>query len=171
MAYELAKRTADAEQKLATRDGLPARDGALLSARLQRRYQDRITGSFAIPGREGRYAPLPDSVPPALAAALKARGIEQLYSHQAEAWEASQRGEHVAIVTPTASGKSDRKSTRLNSSHSQISYAVFCLKKKKKPSLIRVLDNVVNINGLSFYKVTRSQRSLSRRVIVASLYT
>src|SRR2546430_4573984 len=28
-------------------------------------------------------------------------------------------------------GKSDRKSTRLNSSHSQISYAVFCLKKKK----------------------------------------
>src|SRR2546430_16017998 len=29
-------------------------------------------------------------------------------------------------------GQSDRKSTRLNSSHSQISYAVFCLKKKKK---------------------------------------
>jgi len=106
MAYELAKRTADAEQQLATRDGLPARDGALLSARLQRRYQDRITGSFAIAGREGRYAPIPASVPPALAAALKARGIEQLYSHQAEAWDASQRGEHVAIVTPTASGKS-----------------------------------------------------------------
>src|SRR2546430_10818415 len=29
-------------------------------------------------------------------------------------------------------GVADRKSTRLNSSHSQISYAVFCLKKKKK---------------------------------------
>src|SRR2546430_6047673 len=29
-------------------------------------------------------------------------------------------------------GPEDRKSTRLNSSHSQISYAVFCLKKKKK---------------------------------------
>src|SRR2546430_13513186 len=29
----------------------------------------------------------------------------------------------------------DRKSTRLNSSHSQISYAVFCLKKKKNTSL------------------------------------
>src|SRR2546427_7938745 len=28
----------------------------------------------------------------------------------------------------------DRKSTRLNSSHSQISYAVFCLKKKKEPA-------------------------------------
>src|SRR5438874_4085461 len=30
------------------------------------------------------------------------------------------------------SGKPDRKSTRLNSSHVEISYAVFCLKKKKK---------------------------------------
>src|SRR2546427_4759874 len=30
----------------------------------------------------------------------------------------------------------DRKSTRLNSSHSQISYAVFCLKKKKKKRII-----------------------------------
>src|SRR5256886_7779644 len=33
----------------------------------------------------------------------------------------------------------DRKSTRLNSSHSQISYAVFCLKKKKNKSTKRVL--------------------------------
>src|SRR2546430_5844228 len=33
--------------------------------------------------------------------------------------------------------KIDRKSTRLNSSHSQISYAVFCLKKKKKMTLTR----------------------------------
>src|SRR2546427_8019534 len=31
----------------------------------------------------------------------------------------------------------DRKSTRLNSSHSQISYAVFCLKKKKTPDTLR----------------------------------
>src|SRR5256886_8270716 len=30
----------------------------------------------------------------------------------------------------------DRKSTRLNSSHSQISYAVFCLKKKKKKGIV-----------------------------------
>src|SRR2546430_11669839 len=32
-------------------------------------------------------------------------------------------------------GKGDRKSTRLNSSHSQISYAVFCLKKKNEAKL------------------------------------
>src|SRR2546430_10932919 len=33
-------------------------------------------------------------------------------------------------------GLQDRKSTRLNSSHSQISYAVFCLKKKKDTNLL-----------------------------------
>src|SRR5205085_3666043 len=43
----------------------------------------------------------------------------------------------VAAATATSaagasSASRDRKSTRLNSSHSQISYAVFCLKKKKK---------------------------------------
>src|SRR2546430_7418227 len=34
----------------------------------------------------------------------------------------------------------DRKSTRLNSSHSQISYAVFCLKKKKKTNMTKILE-------------------------------
>src|SRR5688572_32729002 len=34
----------------------------------------------------------------------------------------------------------DRKSTRLNSSHSQISYAVFCLKKKKKKKKITIYN-------------------------------
>src|SRR2546428_9641453 len=35
----------------------------------------------------------------------------------------------------------DRKSTRLNSSHDQISYAVFCLKKKKKTKMIRACSD------------------------------
>src|SRR3712207_8017816 len=35
-------------------------------------------------------------------------------------------------LVPLALGEVDRKSTRLNSSHANISYAVFCLKKKKK---------------------------------------
>src|SRR2546422_6442850 len=38
----------------------------------------------------------------------------------------------AAIVPPGTSVAQDRKSTRLNSSHGYISYAVFCLKKKKK---------------------------------------
>src|SRR3989475_6243656 len=39
-------------------------------------------------------------------------------------------------IIPAFITKGDRKSTRLNSSHSQISYAVFCLKKKKKETII-----------------------------------
>src|SRR2546427_3124491 len=38
----------------------------------------------------------------------------------------------------------DRKSTRLNSSHSQISYAVFCLKKKKKKKYNQYITNVIH---------------------------
>src|SRR5688572_33359346 len=38
----------------------------------------------------------------------------------------------ITFLFSTDRLKPDRKSTRLNSSHSQISYAVFCLKKKKK---------------------------------------
>src|SRR5438270_9152074 len=38
----------------------------------------------------------------------------------------------IKKASPDVMQKKDRKSTRLNSSHSQISYAVFCLKKKKK---------------------------------------
>ncbi|KAF1716686.1 helicase [Pseudoxanthomonas yeongjuensis] len=107
MAFALAKRTEDQERALSTlEDGRMSRDGGLLTARLSKRYADRITGNFMIPGREGSYAPIPDDVPVQLNAALRARGIDQLYSHQAEAWSAAQAGEHVAIVTPTASGKS-----------------------------------------------------------------
>src|SRR2546427_1164333 len=43
----------------------------------------------------------------------------------------------------------DRKSTRLNSSHSQISYAVFCLKKKKKTSAEHTSRNVETSNKLN----------------------
>ena len=44
----------------------------------------------------------------------------------------AQNFERYAHLLDADFGKLDRKSTRLNSSHDQISYAVFCLKKKKK---------------------------------------
>src|SRR3712207_9208295 len=47
------------------------------------------------------------------------------------------RGVAALLEVLTASGhltERDRKSTRLNSSHANISYAVFCLKKKKRPT-------------------------------------
>src|SRR5438874_10560063 len=43
-------------------------------------------------------------------------------------------GQPRAGRRPPPGWRRDRKSTRLNSSHVEISYAVFCLKKKKKPS-------------------------------------
>src|SRR2546430_4222569 len=47
----------------------------------------------------------------------------------------------IAVVIGGCPGSpADRKSTRLNSSHSQISYAVFCLKKKKKNNMDVLLD-------------------------------
>src|SRR2546430_8486600 len=48
------------------------------------------------------------------------------------------RVELLDLVVPEA----DRKSTRLNSSHSQISYAVFCLKKKKK--MLSIPNSMLN---------------------------
>src|SRR3712207_6891213 len=41
------------------------------------------------------------------------------------------------LIEPPADRGPDRKSTRLNSSHANISYAVFCLKKKKKTTIDR----------------------------------
>lgn len=82
------------------------RDGASLAARLAQKHAGLVTGHFVLPGREGRYADLPADLPPRLAAALRARGVERLYAHQAEAWAATRRGEHVVVATPTASGKS-----------------------------------------------------------------
>ncbi|MBI1783951.1 DEAD/DEAH box helicase, partial [Candidatus Sumerlaeota bacterium] len=58
-----------------------------------------------IPPRPAQFAPIPPAVNSELTAILRAQGIEQLYSHQAEAIEASLAGENVVIVTPTASGK------------------------------------------------------------------
>jgi DEAD/DEAH box helicase domain-containing protein len=84
---------------------VPEKTSRALTDRLGRKYADRITGCIHVPGRAGTYAPFPDDLPAALAAALQARGIHQLYSHQAQAWAATRRGEHTVVVTPTASGK------------------------------------------------------------------
>src|SRR2546429_3979935 len=48
-------------------------------------------------------------------------------------WKVDSRVPETALVSARALSIRDRKSTRLNSSHGYISYAVFCLKKKNKP--------------------------------------
>src|SRR4051812_49558128 len=54
----------------------------------------------------------------------------------------------------------DRKSTRLNSSHMSISYAVFCLKKKKKDGLIQALES--HSAGRGIYQAEVRPRVLKR---------
>ena len=55
------------------------RDGGVLATRLAGKHGALITGHFVLPGREGRFAALPDDLPPALATALRSRGVSQLY--------------------------------------------------------------------------------------------
>src|SRR2546430_4639159 len=64
---------------------------------------------------------------PLAVAALPRRGEDQEPRRRQRAIGADGRGELEAVLVGR---RGDRKSTRLNSSHSQISYAVFCLKKK-----------------------------------------
>lgn len=76
-----------------------------LVADFKAKYRNRITGELIIPARPGRYARMPDDLDPRLRHALESRGIGRLYSHQAAAWDAVRAGEHLVVVTPTASGK------------------------------------------------------------------
>jgi DEAD/DEAH box helicase domain-containing protein len=57
------------------------------------------------PASDGEFAEMPAAVDPKLREALEKRGIRQLYTHQAEAFEQIDAGKNVVIVTPTASGK------------------------------------------------------------------
>lgn len=71
----------------------------------QAEWQRCITHWETLPPRPATFAPLPPALDPRLAAALRARGIQALYRHQAQAVEVALRGENPVVVTPTASGK------------------------------------------------------------------
>ncbi len=64
-----------------------------------------LTAVRHYPARAAQWAEFPEWVQADLRAAYNAKGIRQLYTHQAEAAEAVHAGKNVVIVTPTASGK------------------------------------------------------------------
>src|SRR6184192_112432 len=68
-------------------------------------FQGEVTLDHLVPASSPVFAPLPSDLNPELVAALARRGIERLYSHQAEAYSAVRNGRHLVVVTPTASGK------------------------------------------------------------------
>ncbi|MGH9451681.1 MAG: DEAD/DEAH box helicase [Terriglobia bacterium] len=57
------------------------------------------------PPRPANLRPFPQALTARVSDALRARGIAQLYSHQAQAFELAEAGRNVVVVTPTASGK------------------------------------------------------------------
>ena len=72
---------------------------------LKRDHRARIAGEVVAPERPARHAGYPETLDPRLRAALEARGIRDLYSHQREAWAHVAAGHDTVVVTPTASGK------------------------------------------------------------------
>ena len=80
-------------------------DLADLLDRLVSESAGAVTAVRRFPARPARTAPIPDTIDPHLADALRARGIEALYTHQASALELLAKGGHCVVVTPTASGK------------------------------------------------------------------
>lgn len=65
----------------------------------------QLVAVLKIPAREPVYADPEEPLSPPLQQALRRLGIERLYRHQAEALNAVRKGHHVAVFTPTASGK------------------------------------------------------------------
>ena len=58
-----------------------------------------------LPARAGDHAPFPEELDGGLRRLLRARGVERLYRHQADAWRHVRAGDNAVLVTPTASGK------------------------------------------------------------------
>src|SRR2546430_4117255 len=77
--------------------------------------------------------------------------------------------DHLFGVAPSTSLMfSDRKSTRLNSSHSQISYAVFCLKKKNNISSIIILHTKTDF--ISNYTISIILQKILITLVINIIY-
>src|SRR2546430_11650640 len=82
------------------------------------------------------YTTLFRSITAVSAADLESRGVRQAGDITADVPNMLLNSPYGPEEQPTFTLRGDRKSTRLNSSHSQISYAVFCLKKNTQPPTI-----------------------------------
>jgi DEAD/DEAH box helicase domain-containing protein len=68
-------------------------------------FKHQVVHAHTIEPREAKTAEMPASVDPKLKSALAARGIHNLYTHQATAYELAHMKKSFVAVTPTASGK------------------------------------------------------------------
>ncbi|WP_165996070.1 DEAD/DEAH box helicase [Bacillus sp. Cs-700] len=71
----------------------------------EEKYRSNIVNWKTIEPKEAKTAPFPQGLQPELQKALEERGVEQLYTHQATAYDEASKGNSFVAVTPTASGK------------------------------------------------------------------
>src|SRR5256885_8111301 len=104
--------------------------------RLQGDWSSDVCSSDLTPDDPAEYSVSRDGVSDGLSAPARSRPRARA--------DTSRRLAHVipAAVLSAPRRARDRKSTRLNSSHLVISYAVFCLKKKSMLNLLREVDQV-----------------------------
>lgn len=76
-----------------------------LVTEIQARWPRGVTALRRFPPTPAEFRSFPDAIAPELAEAYRERGVERIYSHQREVLDRVAAGENVAIVTPTASGK------------------------------------------------------------------
>jgi len=91
-----------APRSTATLDTVQEILGTLLA---RYRRDEVLTSVRQIAAREAKFRPMPGWVTSALSEAYRAKGIQELYSHQAVTAELVREGKDVVVVTPTASGK------------------------------------------------------------------
>jgi len=77
----------------------------LANLRGDAQFMNKVAAWRTLAAQPAHYAPLPATLHPLLPAVLVERGIDQLYRHQAAATVAALQQHNVAVVTPTASGK------------------------------------------------------------------
>src|SRR5207249_2331552 len=115
-------------------DGRSERDLLRLAAAIESRSEHPIAAGIVRAATEqGISYPVPAEV-----SAIPGKGARGIVE-----------GMEVTVVSPGFLKERDRKSTRLNSSHVSISYAVFCLKKKKEEARQLCSDLVVAVKELS----------------------
>lgn len=80
-------------------------DAAIASLLADDRFAAVVAAHRELEPTAPRYASWPEDLDGRLVSALRARGVEALYTHQAQAVNAVRGGRNVCVVTPTASGK------------------------------------------------------------------
>ena len=101
----MASRGIAAELVVRPRTTLDTVQDALSALAARYRADEVLTAVKHMPAREAQFREMPEWVRPEIVAAYRAKGIENLYSHQAAAAELARGGKNFVVVTPTASGK------------------------------------------------------------------